>query len=67
MGFSEQQRGMIPKVEKIQGLRGGVGIVYAAQELPQIDAEIGKKTRCCPKNDYIQGGSKISPVAMLSG
>jgi hypothetical protein len=44
-GLSPTPSGRVPsfrKVKKIKGLRGGV-LKYAAQEIPQIDAEIAEK------------------------
>ena len=44
-GLSPTPSGWVPgfrKVKKIKGLRGGV-LMYAAQEIPLIDAEIPEK------------------------
>ena len=42
--FLGQKRAIFRKVKEIKGLRGGVQW-YAAQAIPQIDAEIAEKGR----------------------
>ena len=41
--FSIQKDASFFKIKEIKGLRGGV-LLYAAQEKPRIDAEIGKNS-----------------------
>jgi hypothetical protein len=41
-----------PQVKDIKGLRGGV-LKYAAQEIPQIDAEIAKKGHLWMETNYL--------------
>jgi len=42
--FPEHKRGIFRKLKEIKGLRGSV-LEYAAQGIPQIDAEIAEKGR----------------------
>jgi hypothetical protein len=42
VAFPIQKCNFLSKVKEIKGLRGGV-LGYAAQVIPQIDAEIGQK------------------------
>jgi hypothetical protein len=62
IGFAIRKRGFFRKVKEIKGWRGSI-LKYAAQGIPQIDAEIATK-RPFPDGNELQWGPWMDQTAI---